>query len=83
MTMTDTEVWVALARECPRRIMGALHACGEYHHGTCARFPGKVLCCHKNSQLPEGWKPTPAQELACQAGRRVGSEPLPHAVAVA
>jgi hypothetical protein len=81
--MTDTEVWVALARECPRRIMSALHSCGEYHHGTCARFPGKVLCCHKNSQLPEGWKPTPAQERARQGDGWVGNEPSPHAAAVA
>jgi hypothetical protein len=66
--MTDKEVWMALARECPRRIMGELHSCGEYHHGTSSRFPGKVLCCHKRSVLPEGWQPTPAQVLARQAG---------------
>ena len=65
--MADKEVWMALARECPRRIMGELHACGEYHHGTSSRFPGKVLCCHKRSPLPEGWQPTPAQELALKA----------------
>ena len=81
--MTDTEVWVALARECPRRIMSALHSCGEYHHGTCTRFPGKVLCCHKDSTLPDGWKPTPAQELARRAGGRGTSEALLSAVAVA
>ena len=81
--MTDTEVWVALARECPRRIMSALHSCGEYHHGTCARFPGKVLCCHKDSPLPDGWKPTPAQELACQTAGRGGNVALLSGAAVA
>jgi hypothetical protein len=68
--MADKEVWMALARECPRRIMGELHLCGEYHHGTSSRFPGKILCCHKGSPLPEGWQATPAQVLARQA--RVG-----------
>jgi hypothetical protein len=81
--MTDTEVWVALARECPRRIMSELHACGEYHHGTCARFPGKVLCCHRNSELPDGWKPTPAQELARQKAEPGSSDARLRAVAVA
>jgi hypothetical protein len=65
--MTDKEVWMALARECPRRIMGELHLCGEYHHGTSSRFPGKILCCHKRFVLPEGWQPTQAQVLALQA----------------
>jgi hypothetical protein len=68
--MTDKEVWLALARECPRRIMSELHCCGAYHHGTVARFPGKVLCCHKDTELHEGWKPTPAQVLARQASER-------------
>ena len=65
--MTDMDVWKAVARECPRRIMGELHACGEYHHGTSARFPGKILCCHRQSELPDGWQPTPAQVLATQS----------------
>jgi hypothetical protein len=67
--MTDMEVWMAIARECPRRIIGELHSCGEYHHGTSSRFPGKVLCCHKATELPEGWQPTPAQMHAQQTRR--------------
>ena len=56
--------WLAVTRECPRRIMGELHRCGEYHHGTTPRFPGKVLCCHRDTPLPEGWQPTEAQQQA-------------------
>lgn len=47
--------------------MGELHRCGEYHHGTTPRFPGKVLCCHRDTPLPEGWQPTEAQQQACAA----------------
>jgi hypothetical protein len=65
--MTCEEAWLQVARECPRRIIGELHRCGEYHHGTSARFPGKVLCCHRATTLPAGWQPTKAQESACQA----------------
>ena len=65
--MHHNELWLAVAHECPRRIMGELHQCGDYHHGTTARFPGKILCCHKSTALPEGWHPTPAQTLASQA----------------
>jgi hypothetical protein len=65
--MTREEAWLRVARECPRRILGSLHRCGDYHHGTTARFPGKVLCCHRSTTLPPGWQPTPAQEAAWQA----------------
>ncbi len=58
------QAWLRVARECPRRIIGELHETGEYLHGTSDRFPGKVLCCHHDTPLPEGWVPTPAQEQA-------------------
>jgi hypothetical protein len=61
--MSQDEALVQLARECPRKILPALHACGRYLHGTSPRFPGKVLCFHKDSQLPADWIPTPAQAL--------------------
>jgi hypothetical protein len=67
--MAPEEVWQRVARECPRRIVAALHRSGEYSHGTSTRFPGKVLCCHRDSELPEGWVPTPAQTLALQASQ--------------
>lgn len=60
--MTDEEALVQLAHECPRKIMGLLHAKGHYVHCTSARFPGKVLCFHKDSELPEDCVLTPAQE---------------------
>jgi hypothetical protein len=50
-----------LADECPRKILAALHARGDYRHGTSARYPGKILCVHKDSALPADWAPTPAQ----------------------
>lgn len=62
--MTQQEVWTQLARECPRRIIDELHRRGDYIHGTSARYPGKVLCCHRDAALPPGWQPTPAQERA-------------------
>ena len=46
------EAWQRLAQECPRRIMGELHRSGAYHYGTAARYPGKVLCCHRDAALP-------------------------------
>jgi hypothetical protein len=61
--MSQSEALQQLARECPRKILPALHACGHYLHGTSARFPGKVLCFHKDSDLPTDWTPTPAQEV--------------------
>jgi hypothetical protein len=64
--MSQDEAWTLVARECPRKIIGALHSQGEYIHGTCARFPGKVLCFHKDSELPANWEPTSAQETAWQ-----------------
>jgi hypothetical protein len=69
--MSREEAWLHVARECPRRIMAVLHQNGEYRHGTAARFPGKVLCCHRDTPLPEGWTPTPAQEQALQVSRAV------------
>jgi hypothetical protein len=69
--MPQIDSWLAVEHECPRRIMGELHRCGDYHHGTTARYPGKVLCCHKATPLPEGWQPTPAQARAWQASLQV------------
>ena len=62
--MPNHDAWQAIERECPRRIIHELHENGEYHHGHAARYPGKVLCLHKDDPLPAGWTPTPAQERA-------------------
>ena len=70
--MSRDELWSRVQRECPRRIMAALHRSGEYRRGTTPRYPGKVLCCHKATHLPDGWTPTPAQQQASQGG---GAEP--------
>jgi hypothetical protein len=59
--MTDDEALQQLAHECPRKILGLLHAGGQYFHCTSARFPGKVLCFHHDSEVPEDCAPTPAQ----------------------
>jgi hypothetical protein len=59
--MTDDEALRQLAQECPCRILGLLHAAGLYIHCTSARFPGKVLCFHKDSERPADCEPTPAQ----------------------
>ena len=59
--MSLEEALLQLARECPRKIIGPLHRLGQYVHGTRARFPGKVLCFHHDSPLPEDWVPTAAQ----------------------
>jgi hypothetical protein len=59
--MSQEEALLQIARECPRKILPALHACGHYRHGTSQRYPGKVLCIHKDSSLPSDWTPTPAQ----------------------
>lgn len=59
--MSDDEALDQLAAECPRKILGLLHAKGQYVHCTSARFPGKVLCFHKESELPGDCVPTPAQ----------------------
>jgi hypothetical protein len=72
--MPPEEVWLRVARECPRRIVAALHRSGEYSHGTSSRYPGKVLCCHRDSELPEGWVPTPAQTLAVQASQPLAGQ---------
>ena len=61
--MSQDEAFVQLGRECPRKILGALHRQGHYLHGTSSRFPGKVLCFHCDSPLPEDWTPTPAQTI--------------------
>jgi hypothetical protein len=68
--MAYEDAWLDVARECPRRIMGELHRCGDYHHGTSSRYPAKVLCCHRDAPLPEGWRPTPAQVQAWQTAGR-------------
>jgi hypothetical protein len=59
--MTDDEAMRQLAQECPRRIMGFLHAKGQCIHCTSTRFPGKVLCFDRGSELPADCTPTPAQ----------------------
>ncbi len=71
--MSREEAWVQLARECPRKILGSLHRQGQYIHGTIARFPGKVLCFHCDSPLPEDWTPTPAQQVV-ERGREHDSQ---------
>ena len=71
--MAAEEAWLRVARECPRRLLAALHRSGEYAHGTSLRYPGKVLCCHRDAELPEGWTPTPAQALAEQATQNGGA----------
>jgi hypothetical protein len=55
------DVWRHVAQECPRRIISTLHSQGLYAHGTCPRFPGKILCIHRGGDLPPDWTPTPAQ----------------------
>lgn len=67
--MTDED---ALHQECPRKILGLLHVKGVYIHCTSNRFPGKVLCFHKDSERPEDCVPTPAQAHLWQ------SEGAPH-----
>ena len=64
--MSQDEAWLQLARECPRKILGALHRLGHYIHGTSSRFPGKILCFHYDSPLPEDWTPTRAQSVVSQ-----------------
>lgn len=59
--MSDDEALKQLAQECPRKIMGLLHAKGHYVHCTSNRFPGKVLCFHKDSELPAEGELTEAQ----------------------
>src|SRR4051794_30033276 len=58
------DAWAALARECPRRIIAALHRRGEYAHGTAPGRPGKVLCLPRDTAPRPGWRPTPAQAAA-------------------
>jgi hypothetical protein len=74
--MTQDEAWRLVGHECPRRILAALHRSGEYRHIVSSRFPGKVLCCHKDTPLPEDGTPTPAQ---AQAEARDASQSTPPA----
>lgn len=60
--MIDEEALQQLAQECPRKILGLLHARGQYIHCTSERFPGKVLCFHKDSELPTDAVLTEAQD---------------------
>ncbi len=80
--MTRDDAWRAVARECPLRIIGELHRSGDYAHGTAARYPGKVLCCHRDELRPEGWRPTEAQQRAVEAAGPTVT-PAPAAVPVA
>jgi hypothetical protein len=73
--MPPEEAWSRVAGECPRRILGALHRQGVYHHGTSGRFPGKVLCCHRDTPLPEDWTPTAAQAMAWEASGQPAPAP--------
>ncbi len=66
------EVIRSLGAECPRRIMGELHACGRFEHGTSSRYPGKILCVDRGAAKPAGWAPTEAQLRA--KGRRGAME---------
>ena len=65
-TAHQEEVWTRVAQECPRKIVGELHQCGKYRHGTSAKYPNRVLCLHYETPPPEGWVPTPAQQEAQQ-----------------
>jgi hypothetical protein len=67
--MTDEEALRQLAQECPRRILGELHAWGRCLHYTSSRFPGKVLCFSKDSEIPADCVLTPAQAHFSQADR--------------
>jgi hypothetical protein len=62
--MSQEDPWKGVAHECPRKIIGLLHAAGHYLHCTSARFPGKILCFHQDSELPADWEPTEAQARA-------------------
>ena len=59
--MSDDEALKQLAQECPRKIMGQLHAKGHYVHCTSDRFPGKVLCFQRKNELPADAELTDAQ----------------------
>ncbi len=67
----NDNVWRHVAQECPRRIISTLHREGLYVHGTSSRFPGKVLCIHRGSELPPDWVPTAAQLEASESTRQV------------
>lgn len=61
------EVSRQLALECPCRVIHVLHALGEYTHYTTPRFPGKVLCFQRGSEVPGDCEPTEAQVQFWQA----------------
>jgi len=65
------EVRRSLEAECPRRIIGELHACGHFIHGRSSRFPHKVLCITCNGATPDGWEPTEAQRRFWQMAQAV------------
>ncbi len=72
--MSREDAWKEVAHECPRKIMGVLHAAGLYIHCTSARFPGKVLCIHKDSELPADSEPTEAQVVAWNESAQLPSQ---------
>jgi hypothetical protein len=47
-----------LAAECPRRVLGLLHASGRYVH--LVRPDGRVCCFTAAGEVPD-WPPSPAQ----------------------
>ena len=57
--MNHEEALKQLAAECPRKIMGLLHAKGLYVHGSSARFPGKVGLVHGRLKLESNLNSTP------------------------
>jgi hypothetical protein len=66
--MSEEEALQHLEQECPRKIIGLLHLRGHYVHCTSSRFPGKVLCFHRDSEVPEDCQPTAAQQQLWQIG---------------
>jgi hypothetical protein len=66
--MTDEEALRQLAEECPRKIMYWLHTNGQHVHYTTRRFPGKVLCFHCDSEVPDDCELTPAQAHFMERG---------------
>jgi hypothetical protein len=73
--MSREEMAAELAHECPRKILGTLHLHGLYVHGTSSRFPGKVLCFHRDTPRPADWVPTAAQQALGISPQVAGSSP--------